>query len=551
MNELKQEINNMIANNMFRKSTRKGAKSTEEKILRIMSSGGGTPASTISAIQQSLVYFFKMMARATPSEFSGSQQDREAYMWATRNAFPIDCRSKKYQMLGFLVNMHVSGKERDSTGERVDNKLIDEFCDIVQEELVFWMDTYKFCQMLDAPSEQALGAGPKEHRKLLETALDTTKVYAYKIQQIRNIIPFLELRCKKVSYRHILEDGTELIADKIKESEFPLSVLIDTAMKRVEKNLENEGWDPSMCSDVRFLKGISERWHGHNTFCYNLGPEYYMDILNAYKEKNTKEITWKIADYKEYVNGLQYVHMPLSECTSRSRIYAEGDPGARALFSQSEGFEPIKDTETVLASVSALEVESASYISRSQIVFNFITSTILGMTSLFFMFASAFLALDILPNTPGSLEGHARWNAVSILLFLGWRFLCSTTFFTCLYVIHKQIERFYGLLGRPAPALGKTIFLIAVVLVSVISGYLLCHFVPNLTEQQNTIVVLYVMGGLFKISNIIDIVVRRSVYKTKKVFSSTWPATVASVLIFLIIFFLKDVKNTLSEPVEG
>ncbi|KAI5157032.1 hypothetical protein NEPAR06_2353, partial [Nematocida parisii] len=146
-------------------------------------------------------------------------------------------------------------------------------------------------------------------------------------------------------------------------------------------------------------------------------------------------------------------------------------------------------------------------------------------------------------DTSVNFHGFTVWGWKDTLAFLGWRGLCLGIYTMCLYIAHKQIDRWFGLLGMDSIERIKLFFLVGVIIASTAAGYAVAVFAPGIMTSPSSIIVLYTMGAVLKISNLIDIVVRRTTYKTREVISSTWPTTVASILIFLAIFFIMHIKS--------
>lgn len=541
MSTLREQLDHVVTVKLYERGPKDRENPTVERIFEILRRSEKTPEQTVQAVQQAVVYFIGSLNIKKLAQFNVSVKDLESLMWAVAHAFPVDFTSDRYLMFLPLVSMFKSNIKTDSTGANIQDKLIDEFADIIIDEITTWATIHRYASELSKTPDLFFSKDCTKHIGLLELSLDIAKVYAYKTMQIENLVPILERRCKKIAFKYIEEDSTRTLCAKIEKSKVSLSKMIDLAILRIEKNLEDDAWDPYTSKDVHFLKGVLARWRGYDAVCYNLGPEHYFEILDAYRKNNTELVNEKITQHNSYRRTLKYVHMPLSECTSQERIYRDGDPHGRQLFTQLEQLNQAHQQWDPIDPVQNLE--SAAYISRFQIVFNLFASAMLGLCSIFFMFASSIFTLDTFPNITVHLHEFAKWSVQDTLIVLGWKLLCFTTFIMYLYVLHKQIERWYGILGKKAPSVVKTLFLLLTATASLVCGYFVCFFIPDVSTSASAIIVLDTVATIFKVLNLIDMIDRISMLSTKEVVVSMWPSITACILTVFIVFFMKSAKN--------
>ncbi|KAI5167650.1 hypothetical protein NEIRO03_2434 [Nematocida sp. AWRm78] len=538
---LRVELDKIVTTKIYKLEGDERVYVMQQRLFEILDSANNTTEEVDMAVRQCVVYFIRSLSKKKILEMKIPEGQKSSLVWVLNNAYPMDSTRKSYSMFLPLVKMYKNRVESDSMGRCVKDMIPDEFADLVLDELIFWADMHSYAQSLP-PVERIVEL--KEDiscTKLLEVALDTVKVYEYKLAQIQRLVPMLIPRCKKISFHHIHEDSTDTIAAKIEKSSLPLSQIIDRSIKRVLENLKNPEWDPYACKDVKFLKGILDRWNGPSKACYNLPLEYYREILTAYAARDEHMIYSKLSEYSSYIRTVRYVSMPLSKCVSKKTAYMDGDLHGRDLFLQADMHMPIDMDPIPLELIP--RASTAKYLTKTQLVFNLITSTVLELSCVFFLFASSAMLLDVSGDTSVNFHGFTVWGWKDTLAFLGWRGLCLGIYAMCLYVAHKQIDRWFGLLGMNSIERIKLFFLVGVVIASTAAGYAVAVFAPGIMTNPSSIIVLYTIGAVLKISNLIDIIVRRTTYKTREVISSTWPTTVASILIFLAIFFIMHIKS--------
>ncbi|KAI5127702.1 hypothetical protein NEPAR04_1738 [Nematocida parisii] len=538
---LRVELDKIVTTKIYKLEGDERVYVMQQRLFEILDSAKNTAEEVDMAVRQCVVYFIRSLSKKKILELKIPEGQKSSLVWVLNNAYPMDSTRKSYSMFLPLVKMYKNRVESDSMGRCVKDMIPDEFADLVLDELIFWANVHSYAQSLP-PVERIVEL--KEDiscTKLLEVALDTVKVYEYKLAQIQRLVPMLIPRCKKISFHHIHEDSADTIAAKIEKSSLPLSQMIDRSIKRVLESLKNPEWDPYACKDVKFLKGILDRWNGPSKACYNLPLEYYREILTAYAAKDEHMIYSKLSEYSSYIRTLRYVSMPLSKCVSKKTAYMDGDLHGRDLFLQAYMRMP-NDMDPI-----PLELiprgSTAKCLTKTQLVFNLITSTVLELSCVFFLFASSAMLLDVSGDTSVNFHGFTVWGWKDTLAFLGWRGLCLGIYTMCLYIAHKQIDRWFGLLGMDSIERIKLFFLVGVIIASTAAGYAVAVFASGIMTSPSSIIVLYTMGAVLKISNLIDIVVRRTTYKTREVISSTWPTTVASILIFLAIFFIMHIKS--------
>ncbi|KFG26426.1 uncharacterized protein NESG_01549 [Nematocida ausubeli] len=543
---LKEELEKMVTLKLYEYTNSQNGSPVQQRIFEILDSASNTTESVSTALAQCMVYFIRSLNRKKVFRLNLTQEEKASTVWALQHAFPINRERREFSMLLHLAKMYRNGQVNDSTGTSIKDLLENELADIVQSEIVFWADMHRFAQRLSAGA-RAADKQSVTHTALLETALDAVKVYEYKLEQIQKIVPLLEPRCRKISYRHIVEDSAQTLCKKIERSHTSLSKMIDHSLREVMNSLQDPEWDPYNCKHVKFLKAILERWDGPGQTCYNRGAAYYSEILNAFADENIDLLDEKLADYNSYVRSLQYVNMPLSKCVSKKTTRMDGDPHGRGLFLQAEEQSPALPMDILVR--EAKTVEEAPRLSKTQIAFNFIASALLGLSSVFFMFVSSALAMDISDDTAVNLYGFSKWSWQDILAFLGWRALCLSAYGMCLYVAHKQIERWFVLLRKQNWQLAKTLMLASVIVASTVAGYLVAFYTPESITSPPAMATMYTIGAVFKISNLVDMVVRRSSHSTHAVFASTWPASVTAILIFLVMFFVPYIQSIPSTSV--
>ncbi|KAI5189837.1 hypothetical protein NEMIN01_0700 [Nematocida minor] len=546
MENFKDALEKLVTFEVYQRKSSQARSDTMSEVLRILKSCDDSQKKIKEAIQHSTAVFMDSVAADSINEMNISLEDKKALRWAFKNAFPVDMESHTHSLFASLVKMYKSSYTNDSMGNDIEEKVVNDFIDLVISEISFWMDIRRYALDLEkeTPFGKSLDKKSKGYLSLLELALDTSKVYAYKLEEIKDMEPLLEKKCQKISYNYIVGCDIKTLCEKIESSKLLLSRMIDRSIQQIKSDVElKPEWDPYFSEDVQFLKGIYAKWNGYAAVCYNFGSDYYLNILDAYKERNSKLIWQMVTEYNSYARSLEYVHMPLSECTSERLIFAQGDPHARYLFSKIELNSDSEDEHILECIVAESQLEDKENLTKTQIALNLLVSTVLGISAMFFMFASSIIGMDVFTDSCVNLNGFRAWDLTSIFIFLGWRSLCVFVFAMCMYIVYKQIKRWLRIIGVSLSRTAMSVVLIFLSVSSIVTGYLVCFYSPDILSWPETAITLYTMAAVFKVANLIDIIVRKSTSNTKETIRSTWPSSVAVILIFLIVFFMNHVKS--------